>query len=162
MPQANETIPIPPHVPPRDAADFFISTGVGCAQILVLMLLPAIVAGLLTRSILVGLFTFPAMYVLWFLFSVMRLEVSPDGIRFVRVLGTPKFLAWKDISSITPASRKELIVYGWLWPPFPAREMTFSYSSSGHYAIRHGKRVTYYPPADPARFEAIVEQYLGR
>lgn len=150
---------VKPHIPPRDGADGVIAATVGCFQTLVLFLLPSAVVGLLTGKLLFGIVVYGAFYGLWLLLSVARLELSPAGIRFVRVLGTPKFLTWSEISVVEPVSPRELVLLGWLWPPFPAREMTFSLTCKGHYAIRHGGGVTYFPPSQPEEFERRIAEY---
>lgn len=157
--QQIDLIIVKPHVWPRDGTDAAVAVGVGCLQLLVLFLLPAIVVGVISRSLVVGILTYLALYGIWLLLSVTKLELSSSGIRFVRVLGKPKFLSWSEISSVAPASREEVVLHGWLWPPFPAREMTFSLSSLGHYAIRSDGRTTYYPPAEPRVFEQFVAKH---
>ena len=90
------------------------------------------------------------------LFMVRRLTVSSDGLRFHRVLGSPKFLAWERISSVAIAPRNELILRGWLWPLFPSRESTPSLSALKHYRITWDGGFCYYPPARTEDFEQYV------
>lgn len=93
--------------------------------------------------------------------NVWHLVLDTQGIRFSRLIGWPKSLRWTEITSIRPASRREVLVDGWLWPPFPPREMTAAMTTVGHLRIetRDG-RVTFFPPADYSAFIDAV-QSLG-
>lgn len=101
-----------------------------------------------------------AVAVAFYLFRVTHLTLSSEGIRFHRILGGPKFLPWKRVRSIVPASRSEVVLKGWLWPIFPAREMSSSLSSLGHYRIEWDKGSCYFPPTQPEAFEKFFKQYL--
>jgi hypothetical protein len=96
------------------------------------------------------------------LYSVASIAVNDRGIVFSRIFGNPKFLAWQDIKEIAPASRRELILHGWLWPLLPAREMTPSLTSMGHYRIAWTKGWCYFPPQDAESFLRLVAGHLPK
>jgi hypothetical protein len=87
----------------------------------------------------------------------MRLDAR--GITLGRRSGGPRFVAWNDVTGIRPATRREVIVDGWLWPPVPPREATRCPSSLGHFRIDHRGGHLYFPPADPAQFLGAVEHW---
>ena len=151
---------IAPRIWPRDLADVGLSVPIGLFMGTVHFGLPAAVAFLLTRSGVIAFVVFCAAYGCFISFTVFRISVSPDGIRFHRWFGSPKFLAWEHITSVAVAPRSELIVRGWLWPLFPLREMTACMSSLHHYRITWDAGSCYYPPADPALFEQYVAANL--
>jgi hypothetical protein len=97
---------------------------------------------------------------LFVLFSVSKVSISSAGIRFFRYFGAPKILEWSEIEDIEQVSRGELVLKGWLWPLFPAREMTPSLTSTGHIRIRYGKKFVYFPPKDIAAFEQSVDEHM--
>ena len=96
---------IPPRILPRDFVDCCVGVVVGIFGALVLFGIPAAAAFLITRSETIAFITFCAAYGIFFCFSVRRLSVSPSGIRFHRLFGTPAFLPWGRISSIAVAPR---------------------------------------------------------
>jgi hypothetical protein len=151
---------ITPRFWPRDFVDGCLSAAVGSFQTIVLFGIPAGVAFLLTRSAIVAALVACAAYGCFMSFVVHRISVSPEGIRFHRSFGSPKFLPWERITSIAVAPRSELIVHGWVWPLFPAREMTACLSSLQHYRIAWEGGSCYYPPAEPSLFEQHVATYL--
>lgn len=156
-------IQVHPRIKPRDFADFCIVAFIASPIIIgVLIVVPAIIAFIFTRSFTIALLVSLAIYVIFLLFSVSHLTFSPDGIRFHRILGSPKFLSWNRIVSISEAPRWELIFWGWLLPVFPAREMTASFSSVGHYRIQWDSGYCYFPPKFPDTFEKYVQQKLER
>ncbi len=155
-----DTVVIAPRVQPRDISDGLLSAAIGLFQTAVLFGSPAAAAYLLTRSDIVALAVFCAAYGLFLSFAVLRISISSDGIRFHRGFGNPKFLAWSRITSVSVVPRSELIVRGWLWPLFPAREMTVCLSSLQHYRITWNGGFCYYPPADPGLFEQYVTANL--
>lgn len=98
---------------------------------------------------------------LFYLFRVTHLTLSAEGIRFHRILGSPKFLPWTRVRSVAPAvSRWEVVLKGWLWPLFPAREMSSSLTSLGHYRIQWDNGFCYFPPAEPEAFYGFASQHL--
>lgn len=141
---------------PRNATDFLLASLVICLQCAALFLMPSLIILALTHSAF-GAFAevvFVAIFVN--LYSVASIAVNEQGIEFSRICGTPKFLAWQDIKEIAPASRRELILHGWLWPLLPAREMTPSLTSIGHYRIAWTKGWCYFPPQDAELFLRLV------
>ena len=93
--------------------------------------------------------------------TVRHIEVSGKGIRFVRLLGSPRFLTWAEIQSIKPVGRREILVKGWL--SFPPREATASMTSKGHYKFQWKDGYCYYPPRDIAEFhEIVVDKLKGK
>ena len=155
----NDELRVSPRILPRDFADFCIVAFIASPVLIgALFAVPAIIAFMLTRSTLVAFLTAMALYVVFLLFSVSRLTLSPEGIRFHRVLGSPKFLPWSRIVSVSEAPRWQLILQGWFWPLFPAREMTASFSSVGHYRIQWDSGFCFFPPEYPGVFEQYVHQ----
>lgn len=150
-----------PHVLPRDAKDALLAIVIGVFQTLVLFVLPGAFGYWLSGSLVVGIVVAMLAYVVYACFSVSHLKLSSRGIEFSRFLGTPKLLPWSSVTAVEEASRAEVIRHGWLWPLFPAREMSASLSSLGHYAIRFGNAAAYFPPRDPAAFMAAVRSHKG-
>jgi len=108
-----------------------------------------------------GAITFLLLYAISLLFMVRSLEIDGDGILFRRVLGKPKRLLKSEIVSIEEASRREVVVHGWLWPPFPvAREMTACLSARNHFRIRWGNGFCYFPPNDIEQFKSAIEEMM--
>jgi hypothetical protein len=111
---------------------------------------------MLSRSPLVAFFTGLVAYGAAWLFVVRRLIIASDGLHFDRKLGSPKFLPWDQVRDISPVSRVEIVFRGWLWPLFPAREMTPCLSAVGHYRITWDSGYCYYPPIHRKEFEEYV------
>lgn len=155
-----EEFAVPPRFLPRDALDWVLSITAGLMLTCVLFGIPAAVAFAITGSRGVALITCAVAYGVFLLFSVRRLSLSPSGIRFHRVFGSPRFLPWSAISSIAAAPRAEVVIRGWLWPLFPPRESTPSLSALQHFRIAWDHRVCYYPPADPEMFRQYVSAHL--
>jgi hypothetical protein len=151
-----QAIVIRPRLLPRDFLDVCLGLPIGLLQVSILFGLPALFAFALTRSLGIAFLAFCLAYGFALLFMVRRLTVATDGLRFHRVLGSPKFLSWNRISSISIAPRGELILRGWLWPLFPSREITPSLSALQHYRITWDTGFCYYPPAHTKDFEQHV------
>jgi hypothetical protein len=151
-----------PRVAPRDAGDAAISLAIGTCQILILFGLPGALVHALIGSTTLTVATVLLLYLAFALYSVTKVELNLEGIRFVRVLGHPRFLPWSEISDVVEASRSELILHGWLWPLVLPREMSPSCTSLGHFRIQFGKRFVYFPPKDPQLFLAAVDQFSKR
>ena len=162
--EAQKPVMIRPRILPRDFVDFCLSLAVGLFQTTLLFGIPALLAFLASLSfglgvlisLCIGFVASFLAYCFFLLFVVRRLTVTVDGLRFHRVLGSPKFLTWDTISSVTVTPRSELILRGWLWPLFPSREMTPSLSSLQHYRISWDADFCYYPPAQSEVFEQHV------
>jgi hypothetical protein len=161
LPTMNELI-FKPRVAPRNGADALITTGVGLLQVLVLIGIPGAIALALWRDLRIALVCMFAINTLFLLMSVTKVVITDEGMRFSRLLGGPRLLAWDVIDVVEEASRKELIVRGWLWPIFPPREFTTSLSSLGHYRIAFRGNVVYFPPKDEAGFMAAVKMHLDK
>jgi hypothetical protein len=157
---------VPARFWPRDALDVVIVGAAGGAYVVVVNILPAVALyGALRllhvspytslQSALVCYFCLAAVFVLP---MVRRLEIGPDGLRFVRLVGQPRWLAWHAITEIAPASRKEVLLDSFVWPLWPPREATMCLSSLGQYRIRFAGGVAYFPPRHPAKFEAAVRE----
>jgi hypothetical protein len=151
---------MPPRVWPRDALDWILCITVGILLTCALFGVPAVLVFFAIGSRAVALLTFCAAYMVFLSFSVQRVSLSPSGIRFHRVFGAPRFLPWETITSIAVAPRSEVVLRGWLWPPFPPRESTPSFSALEHFRIVWGGHCCYYPPKDPAAFREYVSAHL--
>jgi hypothetical protein len=149
------TLRFKPRIWPRDARDFLLSLTVGLGLPTILFGLVFMVTGRLSAAGGSALVVMAA----FLLVSVRRLDVGSDGIRFVRVIGRPRYLPWRDVISVDPVGRREVIVRGWLWPPFPPREATPSLTSLGHFRIRTPRGDTYFPPGTPEQFVNAVREY---
>ena len=84
--------------------------------------------------------------VLALLHRVWFLRVDEHGLHFVRAFGRPKYLSWSQLITIRPATSREVIVWGWLLPPFPPREATNAFTAAGHYRIEWRGGYSFYPP----------------
>lgn len=163
MDNPDTSVLVKPRIMARDLADFCIVWFVGCpVQLIGLLILPGIIAFLLSRSWQFALAVPAVIYLVFLAFSVWSITLAPDGIRFQRLLGTPKFLPWSKIESVEVAPRWELIIKGWFWPLFPCREMTASFTSLHHYRISWAGDFCYYPPANAEIFEEYVRRHLRK
>lgn len=158
---AQSKIVIKPRIMPRSLSDFLITFLIpALLQLGGLFVVPALITFLLFRSDTLTFLVPLAIYFTFLALSVWSITLSEDGIHFRRLLGSPKLLPWSDVVSIEVAPRWELIRKGWLWPLIPAREMTISLSSLGHYRITWADGFCYYPPLDVALFENHVSKFL--
>jgi hypothetical protein len=161
MENTGHTIRFKPHVSPRDFADLCIGLFLVLPlQLLGLLVLPGTLIFFVTSSwwlVTAGLVIIGAVF---YCFTVSSVTLSPDGMRFHRLIGTPKFLPWSAVRSLEVAPRWELIVKGWLWPLLPAREMTTSMTSLHHFRISWDGGFCYFPPADAEAFEKYAANYL--
>jgi hypothetical protein len=144
---------ISPAGSPRDARDAGLTIVCGLLLLLFIaaaVLLPATIAWLLTErtslAYLAGMIIFVGL--IWSLINtvVHWLKIDAFGLTFGRRAGGPRHLAWEEIRSITPASRREVVLHGWLWPPFRPREATRCQSSLGHYRIEYAGGYCFFPP----------------
>src|SRR5690349_8833631 len=125
---------VKPRFLPRGPVDAALSFGAFVIQFAALFMVPSLIVATFI-SLRSGFLCLVAIYVVFLLFTVKELRVTDDGIQFVRLAGSPKRLPWGQISAITKATSRELILHGWLWPLLPAREMTPSLTTRGHYKI---------------------------
>jgi hypothetical protein len=150
-----------PRLLPRSFSDLAICMLVPVPlQLAGLFAAPALVAYLLTDSEVVAWMVVVGIYAAFVSLSVWSISVSCDGIHFRRMFGSPKYLEWSEILSIEVAPRWELIRNGWLWPLLPAREMTMSLSSLGHYRISWADGFCYFPPSNSELFDSYVSSYM--
>lgn len=141
---------------PRGLIDALVSGMIGVVQVFVLFVMPAFLVAFATGSAVAALLAFLAIYAVWLLFTVRHLHCDGQALVFVRALGTPKRIPWAELDSVEEVGRRELVLRGWLWPPFPCREMTPSLTSIGHYRVRWSGGDAYFPPKDVEEFlEAI-------
>jgi len=152
----------------RDALDFAYATVYVALGLLAALCLAVLLYFLLSR---LGLFTVDgrvraalliafAPLLLFPLFNIWSIVVGADGIRFRRLLGWPRFLDWAEIAAIEPATRRDVFVNGWLWPPLPPREITTAMTTLGHFRITSkGGRYLFYPPADSEVFLEAVKRF---
>jgi hypothetical protein len=159
---------IKPRFMPRDFLDWLVMLFVGLfLQVVLLFVLPSILVFFATAafglemdtSILSAVATYVLLYLLFLTFTVWSLQLSEDGIKFVRFFGSPRLLRWGEIVDISEASRKEVIIRGWLWPLFPAREMTPCMSALRHFRFRWNSGYCYFPPADPDTFLQLIDEF---
>jgi hypothetical protein len=156
MNEDQRPIVIKPRILPRDLIDVCLGLPIGIFLTIVLFGIPALIALYVTGSFGAAVFTYCTTFGVFMLFVVSRLTVKADGLHFHRILGSPKFLSWDRITSVEIASRKELILSGWLWPLFPPREMSPSLSALQNYRITWDGGYCYYPPAHIEDFERHV------
>jgi len=150
-----------PRISPRDGTDLAIGLLMAAIQIALLFMLPSLAVFMLTQSGTLGEYTFLGELIVFVSFTVEKVTIGRDGMRFHRIFGSPRFLAWEQIAAVEAVGRRELILHGWLWPLFPPREMTACFSSVGHYRISWDGGYCYFPPHDPRQFEECVAQGLG-
>lgn len=150
-----------PRFAPRGLMDGLIAICAGSLVSVIISGVPALIGYAISQNVLVALFFAMVAYLALVLFSVSKIAISPAGIRFARILGTPKFLPWDAVTRIEEAPRNELIVRGWLWPLFPPRELSTSVSCEGHFRIEFGGKSVYFPPHDKVGFVAAAREYIG-
>ena len=151
---------IKPRTLPRDFSDVLIGLFVALPiQMGPVFFLPSGLVWWCTGSFALGFLTLLVIYGVWLCFTVWSLELSADGIRFVRFCGTPRFLRWQDITDISETSRSEVVLHGWLWPMFPTREMTPALSALGHFRIRWRDGFVYFPPAHTEEFRKQIDEF---
>jgi hypothetical protein len=157
------TIKIRPRTLPRDFVDVLIAMFVCLPlQVVPMFFLPAGLVWWLTGSFLWGFVVLLAIYAAWLCFTVWSVELSADGVRFIRLFGTPRFLRWDEITTIAEAPRREVVLHGWLWPLFPPRELTPALSALGHFRIRWSGGWCYFPPSDTETFKKEVDEFRNR
>jgi hypothetical protein len=144
---------------PRDVQDALVCALIGLFLVLVLTVGPGFAVYALTSSIGAGVIAGLAFYALYLAHVVKELELSDRGVRFVRRLGYPREIAWAELERVEIVSPSEVIIWGWFLPPFPAREMSPSFSMHGHVAFRWAGRTTYFPCEHP---DAFVEMARTR
>lgn len=162
------SVTIQPHVRPRGPIDTAVGLVVAVVQLCALIglaLAPSYAVKILTHNslavVLTYLMTFMLNSFLMSLFVVQHLRCDEEGLEFVRAFGNRKKIPWTAVESIEEASRAEVVLCGWLWPRFPPREFTASWTSVGHYRIRWQGGTAYFPPKDVQRFLYAMQMGLG-
>lgn len=153
-----------PHSRPRDARDAFIAV-----VSLLLIAAGALLAGYLILRLALrpwpaasGALAIAAALLLGIaLHTVPAIEMDDTGIRFRRLIGSPRFLPWEKVTSIRRAARAEVVLRGWLLPPIPPRGASLSLTSLGHFRIDWDGGTCYFPPADERAFLEQVERSWG-
>lgn len=92
-------------------------------------------------------------------YQVSRLLIGVNGVEFQNASRAIRSLAWDRIHSIRPATRGEVFIQGWLWPPFPSKEPTKTLSTCGHFRIEWDQDYCFFPPKDPALFEQTIMRF---
>ncbi|HWX36838.1 MAG TPA: hypothetical protein VNZ53_56685 [Steroidobacteraceae bacterium] len=155
-------IVLKPRLLPRGLVDAAVVAISAIIQICALFLLPPLLIYVVFRSAPAALILALLTYLAFLAFSVWSIVLTSEGIRFRRLFGYPKYLPWTAITSVESTPRLELIVKGWLWPLLPAREMTPSMTSQGHYRISWKGGFCYFPPRDTVEFENYVSEHISR
>ena len=157
-------IVIRPHAPPRDARDAFIAIVALCliaAAVLLAGYIPLRLAldawAAATGALIVAAIVVIALGA----FSVSAIELDDTGIRFRRLAGRPRFLAWDNVTAVRRADRAEVVLRGWLLPPLPPKAAARSVTSMGHYRFDWAGGSCYFPPADEAVLLAHLERSWG-
>jgi hypothetical protein len=157
-----------PATNPRDTQDALLSLAAGVALLGICAVgaaIPAAAVYLVTGSPdIARLLLLPTIFGIVMtvvLTSVHWMRIDARGIRLGRRAGR-RFIPWSEITGIRPATRREVIVDGWLWPPVPPREATRCMSSLGHFRIDHRRGHFYFPPSDEAQFLGAVEYWRSR
>jgi hypothetical protein len=156
-----DTLTVKPRLAPRSLGDFLMCLPIGVLQATLVFFLPVGLVWYLTGSLGLVALTYLVFVFTWLAWSVTKLELNSHGVRFVRWFGSPKFLSWEEIRAVEVSSPKELILNGWLWPLFPAREMTLSFTARGHYCFRHANGYAYFPPADETVFREFIARHTS-
>lgn len=153
---------IKPRIASRGLKDFLVVAFIVLpVQLIGLLVIPAAFIYMMTHSWTAAILVAAIIYFVFMSLVVTALRVTSEGIHFLRRFGNPKFLSWEQIKSVSVAPPKELIIYGWLWPLLPAREMTASFSCLQHYRIQWQNGYCYFPPLDTELFEHCVSQNLS-
>lgn len=154
---------IKPRILPRNLLDLLILIPAFAIQTIMLFIAPMFIIYILSGNMGLVLVTFILIWGYFIFGGVRYLIVNENGIQFKRILGSPRTITWQELESIEVSSPLNTIVYGWLWPPIPAREMTYSFSAYEHIQFTYagGKRV-YFPPKQASEFVELVNEYQGQ
>jgi hypothetical protein len=156
---------IHPRVGIEDARDGLLTAAAGIAILAMLAVPAALVAavvyaaaGTMDVARFAGMMTLLGTMLTASATTVFWMKVDERGITLGRRAGR-RFVGWDEVTGIRPATRREVIVDGWLWPPVPPREATRCFSSIGHYRVDHRGGHFYYPPADAAQLLEAVDRW---
>ncbi len=144
---------------PHDLSDFLVTLIIGSFQVIALFVVPGLIIYLLTNNVWAGAITFLISYCTFFMFSIFRIAVTETGIIITRLFGKPKKLNWSQIHGYAEASPKDVVLNGWLWPLFPAQEMTIGLTCKGFVKLQHENGFFYYPPDNKVLFIETIEKY---
>lgn len=147
---------------PDNFTDGLIALLVFIVQTSILFILPSLTIYFLSNSFPLALLTYFYVSCVLSLFSINKITINDLGIVFDRTYGSPKFIKWNEIKSITPAESRDVILNGWLWPIFPFREFTKCLSSQGHFKIVYSDGYTFYAPKDSERFKITLDNIIWR
>jgi hypothetical protein len=148
---------VKPRILPRDATDILVFLFVALPlQLFPMFGAPFILMYWASDSVDLAFLAVLTIYGVFMMFAVWSLRLDTRGIEFRRLLGTPKFLRWDEITSIRPATRMEVVKDGWLWPLFPAREMTACLSARDHIRFEFDSGFCFFPPEDADEFLRIT------
>ena len=163
-PMEIRTMRIEPRFFPRDLIDVLVGLPIAVLQVVLVMGVPTLIVTL-SVSKEAGAITFlliALLYLISCLFVVRSLEIEPDHILFRRVLGNRNRLAKSEIVSVEEAPRGEVVIHGWLWPPFPfSREMTTCLSAKHHFRIRWKDGFCYFPPREVEQFRCAISEMMS-
>jgi hypothetical protein len=165
-PPSADAVVIHPRLAPEGLTDALVALGAGLLVVYELLIPPGLVwrsVGEGTRATaLAGVAVFVAEIIIAALTVVHRLKLDARGIHFSRRMGRPKFIPWADVTVVRRATRGELVLCGWIWPPLWPNEATRSMTSVGHFAIAHRHGVSYFPPVEETAFLAAVRRWGPR
>jgi hypothetical protein len=151
-----------PRLRPRGVADALVALGVVLAQLIVLLVVPVLVWRVVDRStpvtVVLGIAVFVAELIALVRALVRSMTLDARGIRLERLVGRPKFIAWKDVTFVRRADRVEAVMSG-IALPLEHSDATRSLTSLGHFAILYRAGTIYFPPADEAAFLAAVRRW---
>jgi len=154
---------IKPRILPRSIFDILICIPIMLLQMLLLFIAPMLIIFLLSESLLLVLLAFLLVWGFFIFGGVRYLIVNEEGIRLKRVLGSPKFISWDNLESVEVSTPLNTIVYGWLWPPIPAREMTYSLSAYEHIQFTYGGGYrAFFPPKYTQELLSLVNKYKAQ
>ena len=142
--------------------DFVIFLTFGILQTVIMFALPGYLIFSVTGNEILGWASGAALYIVFTLFIVKSITISESGIDLKRMFGNPKSIPWDRVRGYIEVTPKEVIIFGWLWPLFPAREMTPCMSCKGHVRIQLDDGYFYYPPNDLHRFREALEKHGAR
>ena len=158
------SVVIRPRVLPRDARDAFVavvSTFLIGASIFLLVYAAVDLFRGATTAAIVALVIVALAFLTIALRTVRAIELDDTGIRFRRFAGSPRFLSWDRITAVRRADRAEVVLRGWLLPPFAMRACNASLTSLGHYRFDWAGGWTYFPPADEEALLQVLERSWG-
>ncbi len=153
-----EEVKIQPRILPRDTLDFLLFTLILLIGFLI-AILPSTLVFLLTGNQFLSLLLYGLIVVLILRYSAGYISISEKGIKFHTLLGTPRFVGWKDILEIKKATSKDFIIGGLLTPYTLIRETGKSATIKGYYKIIWKTNYFYFPPRNAKEFENLIAKH---